>query len=51
MKPKRKMPIPIDAEERKSIQPVICYPNDNLPKHDYAFYEKARKIWNLLNMS
>ena len=43
MKPKGKMPIPIDAEERKSIQPVICYPTDNLPKHDYAFYEKARK--------
>lgn len=43
MKPKGKMPIPIDAEDRKSIHPVICYPTDNLPKHDYALYEKARK--------
>ena len=48
MKPKGKMPIPIDAEERKSIQPVICYPTDNLPKHDYAFYEKARKNMELV---
>ncbi|MFY0680995.1 MAG: DUF1989 domain-containing protein [Thalassovita sp.] len=33
---------PVDAKERRAIKPVICYPNDTLPKPDLALYAKAR---------
>ncbi len=32
---------PPDAEARRAIAPVICYPNDSLPKPDLALYQKA----------
>lgn len=35
-------PIPEDAEARRAIKPVICYPNDTLPKPDLALYQQAR---------
>ena len=34
---------PADAEARKAVEPVICYPIDTLPPHDKAFYGEARK--------
>lgn len=33
---------PADAEARRAIKPVICYPNDTLPKPDLALYHSAR---------
>ncbi len=32
---------PPDAEARRAIAPVICYPNDSLPKPDLALYQTA----------
>ncbi|MEO0750794.1 MAG: DUF1989 domain-containing protein [Pseudomonadota bacterium] len=37
------MSIPEDAEERRAIQPVICYPPDTLPAPDLALYRAARE--------
>jgi uncharacterized protein YcgI (DUF1989 family) len=33
---------PSDAEARRAIKPVICYPTDTLPEPDMAAYEAAR---------
>ena len=33
---------PADAEARRAIEPVICYPTDTLPVPDLALYAKAR---------
>lgn len=33
---------PADAEVRRAIPPVICYPNDTLPKPNLALYAHAR---------
>jgi len=35
-------PAPDDAQERRAVEPVICYPIDTLPPHDRAFYEALR---------
>ncbi|MEZ5751582.1 MAG: DUF1989 domain-containing protein [Paracoccaceae bacterium] len=35
-------PIPPDAEARRAIPPVICYPNETLPAVDLATYRAAR---------
>ncbi|WP_417206455.1 urea carboxylase-associated family protein [Antarctobacter sp.] len=32
---------PPDAEERRAVAPVICYPNETLPKPDLPFYRAA----------
>ncbi|MCK0150572.1 DUF1989 domain-containing protein [Marivita sp. S6314] len=32
---------PPDADARRAIAPVICYPNDTLPKPDLALYARA----------
>lgn len=42
MKPKGTMPVPADAEARKSVAPVICYPTDTLPAFDAEFYAQAQ---------
>jgi len=34
---------PADADARRAIKPVICYPNDTLPKPDLELYRVARK--------
>ncbi|MEM8774835.1 MAG: DUF1989 domain-containing protein [Pseudomonadota bacterium] len=34
---------PADADTRRAIKPVICYPPDNLPAPDLALYAKARE--------
>ncbi|HEU6442646.1 MAG TPA: DUF1989 domain-containing protein [Microvirga sp.] len=36
---------PEDAEERRRIPPVICYPVDTLPRPDLAAYQAAREGW------
>ncbi|HKK84752.1 MAG TPA: urea carboxylase-associated family protein, partial [Roseovarius sp.] len=33
---------PKDAEARRAIKPVICYPNDTLPVPDLMLYARAR---------
>lgn len=32
---------PADADARRAVRPVICYPNDTLPKPDLALYRRA----------
>jgi uncharacterized protein YcgI (DUF1989 family) len=34
---------PIDADARRAIKPVICYPVDTLPAPDMALYTAARE--------
>ncbi|MBE1291501.1 MAG: DUF1989 domain-containing protein [Rhodobacteraceae bacterium] len=37
------MPLPpADADDRRAIKPVICYPNETLPKAPMALYQAAR---------
>ncbi|WP_137699687.1 urea carboxylase-associated family protein [Marimonas lutisalis] len=33
---------PTDAAQRRAIRPVICYPNDTLPRPDLTLYRAAR---------
>jgi len=33
---------PLDAEERRAIEPVICYPTETLPQPDMALYASFR---------
>ena len=40
--PERRIP-PADAEDRRAVAPVICYPTDTLPRPDLALYAQARK--------
>ena len=38
------MPLPpADADARRAIKPVICYPNETLPKAPLALYQAARQ--------
>ena len=37
------MNIPHDAEARRAVEPVICYPVESLPRPDLALYQKARE--------
>ena len=34
---------PKDADVRRAVRPVICYPNDTLPQPDMALYQAARQ--------
>ncbi|MEQ9261505.1 MAG: DUF1989 domain-containing protein [Roseovarius sp.] len=34
---------PADATARRAVEPVICYPNETLPKPDMALYAAARE--------
>ncbi|WP_114008298.1 urea carboxylase-associated family protein [Cohaesibacter intestini] len=34
---------PSDADMRRAVKPVICYPTETLPKPDMALYVKARE--------
>lgn len=36
--------MPFDAEERRMVRPVICYPNETLPAPDLALYRAARDV-------
>ncbi|MFP7674386.1 urea carboxylase-associated family protein [Marivita sp. S0852] len=35
------MTVPSDADARRAVAPVICYPNDTLPKPDLGLYQQA----------
>ena len=45
-------PAPDDADARRAVAPVICYPNETLPRPDVALYaaarEGARKVGEVL---
>jgi len=41
-------PAPTDADARKAVRPVICYPVDTLPEPDMALYWAAREKMDLL---
>ncbi|MHB2170119.1 urea carboxylase-associated family protein [Alsobacter sp. R-9] len=43
MKPAPITPAPADAEARRAIRPVVCYPVDTLPVPDMALYRAARE--------
>lgn len=45
MKPTPEHAPPADAEARKTIAPVICYPVETLPQPDIAAYRAARAGW------
>ncbi|QFT98235.1 hypothetical protein FIU85_13030 [Roseovarius sp. THAF8] len=36
------MPEPTDADVRRAVKPVVCYPNDTLPVPDLELYRAAR---------
>ena len=38
---------PADADDRRAVKPVICYPTDTLPVPDMATYAAARKTMEL----
>ncbi len=42
MKPAALNPAPADAEARRAIRPVICYPVEGLPRPDLAAYRAVR---------
>ena len=35
--------LPEDADKRRAVRPVICYPNDALPDVDLSLYRAARR--------
>lgn len=41
--------IPTDANARRAIKPVVCYPDTTLPKPDLALYQKARQVAALVD--
>ena len=49
MKYTPQQPAPSDADARKQVQPVICYPIETLPKPDMAIYQKARQDLSLID--
>lgn len=48
MKTLSKSPAPPDAEARKAVAPVVCYPVETLPRPDSARYEAARDDLTLI---
>ncbi|MGA6927475.1 MAG: DUF1989 domain-containing protein, partial [Desulfosarcina sp.] len=40
---------PVDADHRRAIRPVICYPIDTLPPPDMAVYTAARQNLDMLH--
>src|SRR5690242_18001193 len=42
---KGELPEPIDAQARRRVAPVICYPTDSLEPPDLAAYRAAREGW------
>lgn len=37
------MPAPTDADARRAVKPVICYPPETLPPRDLTLYTEARR--------
>ena len=42
------MDIPNDADKRRAVRPVICYPNDTLPDPDLRELNKNKKALTLI---
>jgi uncharacterized protein YcgI (DUF1989 family) len=40
---------PMDADARRAVKPVICYPTDTLPRANMALYAAARKNMELID--
>ncbi len=40
---------PDDADQRRAVAPVICYPTDTLPQPDLALYQAARQSAHLID--
>lgn len=40
---------PVDAETRRAIAPVVCYPVDGLPRPDLAPFQAARAGWHMVS--
>lgn len=40
--------VPADADDRRRVQPVICYPNETLPPFQAEFYDAARQGMTLV---
>jgi len=49
MKPTPQNPAPQDAQARKAIKPVVCYPIDTLPAFDSSIYEEAKASMELVD--
>ncbi len=48
MKPSPNTPAPSDAESRKAVVPVVCYPIDSFPAFDGAPFEAAKQGMELI---
>ncbi|QEW20888.1 urea carboxylase-associated protein 1 [Marinibacterium anthonyi] len=48
MKPDPITPAPQDAEARRAVEPVICYPVDGLPRPDLDAYRAVREAMTLV---
>jgi len=42
MRPQTATAAPADAEARRQVAPVVCYPVETLPRPDLAAYRAAR---------
>ncbi|MEM7068948.1 MAG: DUF1989 domain-containing protein [Pseudomonadota bacterium] len=40
---------PADAEARKAVSPVICYPTDSFPEFDRGYYARSREKLELID--
>ena len=40
----RQHPAPVDAQQRRSAKPIICYSVEQLPSYDHQFYQRARSV-------
>jgi uncharacterized protein len=43
-------PAPADAEARRSVAAVICYPSESLPQPDLVAYRAAREGWTKVDV-
>lgn len=48
MKPSPQHAKPADGDQRRAVEPVICYPIDTLPQPDMALYEAMRADLSLV---
>ena len=48
MKPKPQHAMPADGEQRRAVEPVICYPIETLPRPDMARYHAMRDDLSLV---
>ena len=48
VEPEAETSAPADADARRAVLPVICYPVDTLPNPDLAAYRAAREDWTLI---